>query len=80
MEEMDPSPMGLLDRRQDRLEGRIEELEAEVEKVAALESQLNFLREGFNRNTNTMYQAGIAILATGVIGLVTALILKGVIG
>lgn len=80
----DPSPMGMLDRRQNRLEQRIEDLEGQVEeqatKTAGLEAQVELLREGFNRNTNAMYTVGTGFLVTGVLGVLIALILKGVIG
>lgn len=63
-----------------RMQEEIDELRVKADRVPALEEAVGFLREGFNRNTNTMYQVGVAVIATGVLGVLTALILKGVIG
>ena len=74
------SPMAMLDRRQDRLEERVEELESLAEEIPVLRSETKLLREAFNRNTNALYTAAVSILSGGVLAVVAALIVKGVIG
>lgn len=87
----DPSPMGMLDRRQDRLEARLETVEGDTEEIGmlrtelsefkdAVEKQLTQVHEAFNRNTQVMYQLGVSIVITGALGVIIALIQKGVIG
>jgi hypothetical protein len=76
----EPTVASLQEDRIRRLEGQVHELADDVARVPALEREVGFLREGFNRNTNTLYQLGVAIFGTGVLGVLTALILKGVIG
>jgi hypothetical protein len=67
------SPMGLL------LE-RIEGIEEKAEEVPVLKSQVEGLTKAVDRLTDVVFQAALAIVITGVLGLLTALILKGVIG
>jgi hypothetical protein len=73
----DPSPMGMIDRRQDRLEERVEDLEKLTEEIPVLRNETKLLREAFNRNTNALYTAAVSMLTTGVLGVLAALILKG---
>ncbi len=76
----DLSPLGLISTRQDRLERRIKEVGEETEQIAILETKVDMLTETVNRNTSALYTAAISLIVTGVLGVVTALILKGVLG
>lgn len=79
----DPTPLGLISARQDRLEERVHDLEEELdgeEGISQLRGEVKVLREALNRNTNALYQGAIALLITGAAGVLTALILRGVLG
>lgn len=76
----EPTPLSLTVRRVDRLEDRIENVEGDVEEIPALRTEVGLLREAFNRNTNALYTAAVSLIVTGVLGVLTALLLKGVIG
>ncbi len=91
----DPSPLGMLDRRQDRLERRLSHVEDATEDLEAwkegirnevaewksgVEARISSANEALNRNTTAMYSAGVAILSATALALLTALILRGVIG
>lgn len=76
----DPSPMGMLDRRQDRLDERITELEQLAEEVPVLRKEVALLREAFDRNTSALYTAATSILGAGVLAVVAGLVVKGVVG
>jgi hypothetical protein len=67
------SPMGLLFER-------IESIEEKAEEVPVLKSQVEGLTKAVDRLTDVVVQAALALVVTGVLGLLTALILKGVIG
>jgi len=76
----DLSPMSLISGRQDRLERRIGEVEGEVEEIPVLRKEVALLTKAFDRNTNALYTAAVSLVVTGVLGVLTALVLKGVIG
>jgi uncharacterized protein YutE (UPF0331/DUF86 family) len=76
----EPTALSLLEKDVERIESRLSDTERGIGKVAVLESQVEMLREAVDRLTNVVFQAAIAIVATGVLGVLAALILKGVIG
>ena len=76
----DLSPLNLISGRQDRLERRLGEAEGSIDRIPVLETQVEMLTKAVDRLTSVVFQAAIAIVATGVLSVVAALILKGVIG
>jgi hypothetical protein len=66
--------------RQDRLEADQDETRRKVDRVPVLEAQVELLTRAFDRNTNALYTAAGSLIITGVLGVLTALLLKGVIG
>jgi hypothetical protein len=76
----EPSPLSLIIDRQDRLEADQDETRSKVDRVPVLEAQVELLTRAVDRLTDVVFQAAIAIVATGVLGFLSALILKGVIG
>jgi hypothetical protein len=59
---------------------RLRDAEAKADEVPVLKSEVKMLTATVDRLTNAVYQAAIGILVTGVLGVLAALILKGVIG
>jgi hypothetical protein len=53
---------------------------AEGERMARLEKEVEMLRNAVERLTDIVVRGSGALLATGVLGAITGLILKGVIG
>lgn len=76
----DPSPYTLLKERVDEQRGEIDDLREQVAEVPVLRKELAMLSREVERNTSALYQAGLAILVTGVLGVLVALLLKGVVG
>lgn len=76
----DPSPIMLISGRQDRLEKRIADVESEAEEIPVLRKEVELLTKAFDRNTNALYTAAVSLVVTGVLGVLSALVLKGVIG
>ena len=76
----EPSPLSLVVERQDRLEADQDETRRKVDRVPVLEAQVELLTKAFDRNTNALYTAAGSLIITGVLGVLTALLLKGVIG
>lgn len=59
---------------------RLQAAEDQAAKVPALETKVQMLQETVDRLIGLVQQAGVAIFVTGVLTVVAALILKGVIG
>ncbi len=76
----EPSPLSLIIDRQDRLEADQDETRRKVDRVPVLEAEVELLTKAFDRNTNALYTAAGSLIITGVLGVLTALLLKGVIG
>jgi hypothetical protein len=76
----EPTPLSLISDRQDRLKEDIERLEGETKEIPVLRKEVGLLREAVDRNTNVIYRAAGAFLGLGVLSVVSALIVKGVIG
>lgn len=76
----DPTPFSLLKERQDEQREEIDALRAEVREVPVLRKEVSMLSREVDRNTSALVQGALAIVSTGVLGLLVALILKGVIG
>jgi hypothetical protein len=74
------NPLRLISERQDRLEQRLAEVEEEAEEIPVLRKEVGLLRDAFDRNTSALYTAAVSLVVTGVLGVLTAVLLKGVIG
>lgn len=59
---------------------RLAKAEEQAEKVPVLENTVEMLQETVDRLINVVLQVGAGIIVSGVLAVVTALILKGVIG
>lgn len=74
------SPMGLLLERIEGIEGDVSDVTTKANEIPVLKNQVEGLTKSVDRLTDVVFQAAIAIVATGVLGVLAALILKGVIG
>jgi len=76
----EPTPYSLLKERQDEQRDEIDSLRGEVKDIPVLRKEVAMLSREVERNTSALVQGALAIVSTGVLGLLVALILKGVIG
>jgi hypothetical protein len=59
---------------------QLREVKAKADRVPVLEVEVKMLQDTVDRLINVITQVGVGILVTGVLTVIAALILKGVIG
>lgn len=80
MAEGDPSALSLMDRSLAGLENEVHDLREKMSEIPALRTEVKLLAEANKELRAAVLQAGGAILVTGVLGVLVALIVKGVLG
>lgn len=76
----DPTPLSLLDRALANLENEVRDLQGQLGEIPVLRKEVQLLAEANKELRSAVLQAGGAILVTGVLGVLVALIVKGVLG
>jgi hypothetical protein len=59
---------------------QLREVKEKADRVPVLEAEVKMLQDTVGRLINVITQVGVGILVTGVLTVIAALILKGVIG
>lgn len=80
MAEGEPSALSLMDRSLAGLENEVHDLREKMSEIPALRTEVKLLAEANKELRAAVLQAGGAILVTGVLGVLVALIVKGVLG
>jgi hypothetical protein len=77
--EGEPSALSLMDRSLAGLENEVHDLREKMSEIPALRTEVKLLAEANKELRAAVLQAGGAILVTGVLGVLVALIVKGVL-
>jgi hypothetical protein len=78
--EGDPTPLSLMDRSLASLENQVRDLEGKLDEIPVLRKEVQLLSEANRELRSAVYTAAGSLLVTGVLGVLVALIVKGVLG